>query len=88
MGKERIMSEELAGYGGELPESDAAVHARAVLRGEGAKIAARATAWAEQLLQHATEGDRGRFVWCAAELASVARRAQRMGAKLKAGGGQ
>ena len=27
---------------------------------------------------HATEGDAGRFAWCAAELASVARRAQRM----------
>jgi len=77
------MSEELAVYRGELPESDAAV-----LRGEGVKIAARATAWAEQLLQHATEGDLGRFAWCAAELASVARRAQRMGAKLKAGDGQ
>lgn len=82
------MSEELAVYRGELPESDAAAEIRAALRGEGVKTAARATAWAEQLLQHATEGDLGRFAWCAAELASVARRAQRMSAKLKAGDGQ
>ena len=83
------MSEDAAVYGGGLTMGNPAEDARAVLRGEGVKIAARATAWAEQLLQHATEGDLKRFAFSAGELARAGRRAQFIGDKLTAkGGGQ